>query len=263
MSDAQSNIIVHYHLFKNAGTSVDHLLKRNFGEQWMAYDGETPGAIITAAELAGLVRSNPQRIAFSSHQIVPPLPDVEANVYPVVFVRDPIDRIKSAYLFEWKKQLGLEQPKGTLAEYVEHKFQYRRKSSVEDFQTIRLANSSADSFNALDCADEEMLTRACEFVGGTGFVGIVDEFEASKQLLFNYLRPAFPDFEVSDVRANVLQDLSLSSEDKRASIRAELGDELFEMIVARNALDEKLYQYARKRFAELCADTEAVHKTAA
>ena len=28
-------IILHYHLFKNAGTSIDSILQENFGEQWI------------------------------------------------------------------------------------------------------------------------------------------------------------------------------------------------------------------------------------
>jgi len=253
MITQQENIIVHYHLFKNAGTSVDHLLRQNFAEKWMSYDGEKPGDIITATELSGLVENNRDKVAFSSHQIVPPLPAVEANVFPIVFIRDPIDRIKSAYLFEWKKQPGLEEPKGSLAEYVRSKFKHRRKSSVEDFQTIRMANLSADRFDSLECDDDEMLGRACEFISSIGFVGIVDEFEQSKQLLERFLKPAFPAFELSEVKANVLQDLSLSAAQKRVAIKNELGETLFEEIVQRNILDEKLYQFARARFNELCA----------
>ena len=242
----QRNIIVHYHIFKNAGSSVDQLLKKNFGEQWVGFDGEKPGSVITASALENRINQSPEKVAFSSHQIVPPLPQVDANVYPIVFLRDPIDRIKSAYLFEWKKQLGLDAPKGSFVEFVKEKFTYRRKSSIEEFQTIRLSNDNSAVFQGADISDEDMLGKACEFVSRLKFVGIVDDFERSNEMLAAYLREGFTDFEASEVKANVLQDLSLSQEVKRERIKNELGAEMFEMIVSRNTLDEALYQHGRQ-----------------
>lgn len=242
---SRRNIVVHYHIFKNAGTSVDHLLRKNFGEKWQTFDGDSPGHIITTEELEKTIASSPDKLAFSSHQIVPPLPEVDGEVYPIVFLRDPIDRIKSAYLFEWKKQLGLDEPRGSLQEYVENKFQHVRKSSVEEFQTIRLSNTVRDVFHGDQVSDEEMLENACEFLSSLRFVGVVDEFDRSLQLLTNYLSEGFPAFEYAPVQANVLQDITIKQDEKRQRIRDELGDELFEMIVDRNQLDEKLYQHAR------------------
>ena len=252
MSHQNRNVIVHYHIFKNAGSSVDQLLKKNFPDRWVGFDGEKAGSVITTAELEARIKTSTDMIAFSSHQIVPPLPEADANIFPIVFLRDPIDRIKSAYLFEWKKQLGLDEPKGSFCEFVKHKFTHRRKSSIEEFQTIRMASNDVSSFSANeDIDDSELLARACEFISSIPFVGIVDEFEKSNQLLGAYLQEGFPEFKLSEVKANVLQDLSLSQEVKRKRIREELGEEMFEMIVSRNSLDEALYQHGRKCLDQL------------
>lgn len=251
MSQATRNVIVHYHIFKNAGSSVDQLLKKNFADHWTAFDGETPGSIIPTSELEKIIESQPQMVAFSSHQIVPPLPQVDANVYPIVFLRDPIDRIKSAYLFEWQKQLGLEQPKGSFVEFVKQKFTHKRKSSIEEFQTIRLSNNSLDKFDSESFSDQEMFERACDFITSLSFVGIVDDFDRSNALLAYYLGEAFPDFEMSNVKANVLQDITLAQSVKRQRIKEELGDELFETIVERNCMDEAFYQAGRSHFQKL------------
>ncbi len=32
--------LVHYHIFKNAGTSVDRLLAESIGEAWAGYEGQ-------------------------------------------------------------------------------------------------------------------------------------------------------------------------------------------------------------------------------
>jgi hypothetical protein len=39
MSTAQRKVVIHYHLFKNAGTSVDRMLKEIYGERWVTHLG--------------------------------------------------------------------------------------------------------------------------------------------------------------------------------------------------------------------------------
>ena len=86
MSSFKRKVVIHYHIFKNAGSSVDQLLKKNFSDQWMGFDGETPGSVITTTELEKRINRSKDIVAFSSHQIVPPLPQVDADVYPIVFL---------------------------------------------------------------------------------------------------------------------------------------------------------------------------------
>jgi hypothetical protein len=44
----ERTIILHYHLFKNAGTSVDAILKRNFGDKWVTSEFPPMGGNNTA-----------------------------------------------------------------------------------------------------------------------------------------------------------------------------------------------------------------------
>jgi hypothetical protein len=50
------------------------------------------------------ILDHPHGAAFSSHQVVPPLPARQLQVLPIVFLRHPIDRAYSAYLFEVQKE---------------------------------------------------------------------------------------------------------------------------------------------------------------
>ena len=248
-----SGVIVHYHLFKNSGTSLDQLLKYNFGDKWIGYDKNTSGAMISTNELERIIVSNPGKQVFSSHQIVPPIPQLGMTIYPILFLRDPIDRLKSAYLFEWKKQLGLDAPKGTLEEYIKDKFSKRRRNCIEEFQVIRLSNNCRDKiFNHEKMDDIELLDIAKTFIESLSFVGIVDQFDKSVSLLKEYLKPGFPDFKLYDVKSNVLQDISLTQENKRRKIEEELSTEMFESIIERNYLDEALYQFGCAHFKKLC-----------
>ena len=84
------HVICHYHIYKNSGTTFDHLLERNFGDRHLRFDGPFPYFSIGQRELAKVIARNRSCVAFSSHQISLPIPaSLDFNVLPVVFVRHP------------------------------------------------------------------------------------------------------------------------------------------------------------------------------
>lgn len=249
----QRRVIVHYHLFKNAGSSVDQLLRRNFMDDWVTYDRVDGGSIICTEELEQLLNEHPTAQAFSSHQLIPPLPTGDVAVFPIIFIRDPIDRIKSAYLFEWQKQLGLESPKGSFEEYIKFKLTHRRKNAIEEFQTLRLSNRQTHRYQDFEnFSDDELFEFAKRLIEQLPFVGIVDRFEESTELLVKALALYWPEFTNYPTRANVLQDTSLSLATKHDNIRHELGEEIYQLICDCNRLDSRLYEFATGRFEQLC-----------
>jgi hypothetical protein len=95
------HVICHYHIYKNSGTTFDHLLGRNFGERHIRFDGPFPYFTIGQKELAKVIARNKACVAFSSHQISLPVPaSLDFNVLPVVFVRHPLLRIYSIYRYK-------------------------------------------------------------------------------------------------------------------------------------------------------------------
>ena len=96
-------VIVHFHLFKNAGTSVDRILQRNFGDRWIEIEGPN-NKKLTQDALIDFIRGNPQYDAISSHTAVVSVPQYDdIEIIPIFFYRHPIDRIRSAYDFERKQ----------------------------------------------------------------------------------------------------------------------------------------------------------------
>ena len=88
---ARRPIIIHYHFFKNAGTSVDAILQRNFGAGWTSR--EYPARSTPNAAREFLV-ANPQIAALSSHTLPLPPPDIpDAEILPILFIRHPLDRL--------------------------------------------------------------------------------------------------------------------------------------------------------------------------
>lgn len=95
------NVICHYHIFKNSGTSFDLLLKNNFGERHILFDGPFPYFSINQDELSKIIMRNGNAIAFSSHQIKLPQPAaLDFKVLAAVFVRHPVLRARSIYNFK-------------------------------------------------------------------------------------------------------------------------------------------------------------------
>lgn len=244
------HVMVHYHLFKNAGTSVERTLRESFGDAWASWDKKEPGARICGAELQQWLEERPAIRAVSSHQIVPPVPRGDFHVVPVVFVREPLLRVRSAWLFEWQKQLGLKEPKGSLVEYVETKLSHPNTSVIANFQVARLGNPHYDATRPrLHRYNEELLPAAYDFVDSLPFIGLVERFSDSLELMREACKSAFPDISIREHRENVLDTSTDSVSSKLERLRADIGNELFDELCVRNRLDLQLYAYARGRFA--------------
>lgn len=242
-------LLLHYHMFKNAGTSVDRLLRESYGEQWRNYDKDHPAALISSDEILSYIKANPQLKALSSHQIVPPVPTGDVDILPIVFIRDPIQRIRSAWLFEWKKQPGLDAPKGPLSAYIEERLQPGSGNVIRDFQVSRLSNLRKDSVTPDDDVHEnDRLAAAINFLQSIPFFGLVERFDESLALLESHAATDFPDLVYHRYQENVTRDLSVTANENFDQFKAEVGDRLFDQVILRNRLDLQLYSYAQGLF---------------
>lgn len=191
-------VILHYHLFKNAGTSVDQVLKQNFADRWVTAEFATNTQDNSAA-VADWIRDNPQAVAFSTHTALGPVPKVDGvQVLPLIMLRDPIARVRSAYRFERKQQAdtwGAQLAKThDLEGYVRTRLARRGDRQCRNFQTHRLAS--------LVPGDAPELTRAIEALSHLAVVGLVEDFDAAMVRLANAVRQDFPDFSWQSVQAN-------------------------------------------------------------
>ena len=246
------NVLVHYHLFKNAGSSIDAILKKSFADDWMAFDPNCPPSLYTSVDLAKIIEENATKVAFSSHCIVPPLPTGQFSVFPIVVLRDPIARVMSAYIFEWKKQLELEEPKGSLAEYIHDKFSKARANAIEDFQSFRLSVVDETRVSPIKgLADASILQAAIEFISELPVFGIVEQFDVSLDLFSYSYGSVFPDLKFEHVAHNVTQGTDIPMHVRYEKIRSNIGGELFDELILRNQMDIKLYSYALGRFSEI------------
>lgn len=241
-------VLLHYHLFKNAGTSVDEMLKRNFGERWAEAEfGSVPGQS-NVAEVEDYLRQRPELLALSSHTALLPSPRLERTlILPVLFLRHPIDRLRSAYTFEQRQSadtFGARLAKAEdFAGYTRTLLQLPKNRQARNFQAFRLA------FNQPTTAGSE-LARALRVLDDFPFIGLVEAYDASLEKLQQTYEPFIPGFQTVSVRKNVTRTSSEPLEVRLKQIEEELGSSLYSDLLAANADDLELHGIVSKRYRQ-------------
>lgn len=191
-------IILHYHLFKNAGTSVDDILRRNVGARWVTREFPEIGGNNTAL-VEDWIRDTPEAIAYSSHTMLGAIPQVQGvRVISLALLRDPIARIRSAYRFEraqeaatWGTALARQHD---LAGYINARLDRSGDRQCRNFQTYRLASLCPGEGSELERAMRALTTLTV--------AGRVEAFSEAMERLATAARPFLPDFTCADVRRN-------------------------------------------------------------
>lgn len=242
-------VIVHFHLFKNAGTSVDRILEANFGDQWAEIEGKN-NRKLDPQELISFLRNNPDLKAVSSHTAVVTVPTYEdIEIIPIFFMRHPIARIQSAYRFERKQDAqtpgALKAKEGDFQHYMDWRLQSDAPWQISNFHAIRLKD-----FHTFTPARHEarVAVRAHEALASLETVGLVDHFDASMTLFSRTIRRYFPDFAVEEAWENKTQTSGSSLQDNLAAFRERIGDDAFQRLEAINRIDFSLYHIIRSRF---------------
>jgi hypothetical protein len=240
-------ILLHYHLFKNAGSSIDRLLIENFDCRWAVREfGSRANPALMHREITEWIVGHENVLAFSSHTIELPMPDIDGiKIIPIIFVRHPIDRIVSAYNFEriqggsgWPSVLARNT---SLKGYIEVRLAMPGDRQCREFHLDRFSRH-------LPATEGSELERALHAVQELPFVGVVEEFDRSIEKLAQIIHIDFPDFIVRNVKENVSRDAALNSLDKKMnSLREEIGSDLLSRLLESNAGDMRLYEFAIKK----------------
>jgi hypothetical protein len=236
-------LILHHHVFKNAGTSVDVALQRAFGPRWQSVEGE--GRELVGDDLAALLAIRPDLVAVSSHTFRPPFeagPGV--RLLPIVFLRHPLDRVRSAYAFERHQVAdtsGARLAKQTdFAGYVRARLGQPEDPAIRDFQSFKLIVHRPGRPRS----QAEELSAALDALASLPFVGLVETYDASLQVFARLISREFGPVSLPAVQANVTREpLPLAARVARAE--AELGPELTARFWEANRNDRHLFELVR------------------
>jgi hypothetical protein len=241
-------LILHYHLFKNAGTSVDAVLRKNFGTQWDDVEFDPPAQADHVRELDAFIARHPNLITISSHTLLAPPPQLNGiNVLPVIFVRHPLARLRSAYEFERKQvadTVGARLAKETdFGGYLRSRLAVTGDRSCRNFHAFRLAR-------LVRSAGGSERDRAFLALDELPFVGLVEEFGKSMTRLKELVLPYIPEFQDFDAWENSTTTPRHGGGSKRPSFEEELGEETYQMVVDANQTDMDIYEEVARRYAE-------------
>lgn len=229
-------LIIHYHLFKNAGTSLDGTLRANFRASWNSFEGSGPELSVSELQLYLLER--PWITVLSSHKAVLPPPRLPgAEIIPILFIRHPLDRVRSVYDFEVKQQADTDGARAAkvmdFPEYVRWRLDRKGDRAIADFQTHRLAKGGQGP---------NELQRAMNGLETLSFVGLVEDYEKSLERLQALLVEYFPPIELTATHLNVTRTNDLLLEDRLNELEERLGAALFSDLLHANQNDLVIWE---------------------
>ncbi len=237
-------LLIHYHIFKNAGTSFEWALEQALGRGLHRYDKAIAGSYISPKEISSYVTSHPDVRAIATHQAAPPAPRVRGRkVLSSILIRDPIARIRSIYAFERAQES--ESPGATKAKeldfkgYVEWRLNFTPRMFCNYQVLFCLRDGSPD--RTMDRAD---LARAIAVLDQVDIVGTVERYQEWLSLAESVLSDNFNSLVLATVHQNQTRANKPTEADILHSLSDELGSDLAHHLLEENELDMCLHQVA-------------------
>jgi len=247
------HVLLHYHIFKNAGSTIDAILKNNFGDQCGSIEGRNPWDTVDSGAILRYTMNNPNIRAISSHQARLPVPNC-SNIFfhPLMFLRHPIDRVGSVYSFERNQPINSKSLGANIARekefagYVKWRLSDGNGAVIKNFQTVYLSGREHDMRMAN--ATESDLKEAMETVSQLPFFGLVEHFRDSMEKMRKYLSKTFGSIDVTYSILNKSTERKTLLQERLDDIELMLGPDLYQELLEKNKLDMRLYDHALNLF---------------
>ena len=239
-------ILIHHHIFKNAGTSFNYALKQYFGENFFEFDLPDSKAV-TQNHLRRFILQHPQALAISSHHACMPTPQgKDFQTISSVLLRKPLARIKSVYNFERKQQAQTEGAiKAKEMEFKDYVLWRLEKTPVMfcNYQTHYC--SRVKHLSGKCRVTEEHLKIAIQNLKKCVIVGTVERYQDTLKIAQNKLAQFYPKINLEFVTLNKSPEIN-SPEEPRNLLIEELGTDIVNKMEAMNQLDYRLYGVAEE-----------------
>jgi hypothetical protein len=233
------SVIIHCHIFKNAGHTFDRALKNNFGDSFLVHR-DTEKMKSGAEYLGPFISENPKLKALSSHHIRFPLPEIQhVKLLPAIILRHPVDRLGSVYLYEQKYEAPLSDDTGakkiSFQKYILQQITSERNEIINNFQTRFCLEGSPQDVN------EREFKLAFDRIRNIPLLGLADYYDESLVLFEEVLRPYYPDIDLSYAGHNITLSGEKTLDHRVRGIFDALGLEALDAMLAYNHWDLMLY----------------------
>lgn len=241
------DLIIHHHMFKNAGTSIDSVAEAHAEVQVIKF--EPPGQILKTEHA---VEDSGERLpwltshAYISRDFLPPKSSLRIAV-----LRHPIDRLGSVYRFERRQGLA---GAGKLSAKMASNYTFpnwtrwhlgrSRTGVIQNFQVSFLVGKKKRT-----PINQNDLSVAKEIADSQISMGLFDFLTVSGKRWSRQIESEFGlkmDFDSMAKENWTTEDPCLES--RLDSIREQLGEDIFSEVSNSNILDLDLYNYVRSMF---------------
>jgi hypothetical protein len=239
-------VVVHYHILKNAGSTVEEFLGRSFEGRYLRFEAEGSNSVIGPAELLAEVEAHPEVLAVSSHHTRYPLPEKRGILFfDLCFLRDPLDRARSIYDY-YRLRPAPGEPVSDLA----------NRSAIGDFMeglvgehALQVRDVQVNLIAQAGNSDEPVpadLELAWERMRESSFLGVVDRFNESLVAGQYFLNAVFPTLQCAVPAVNASKGFEGTVESRTAKLREACRPDVFAELLRITALDSELLRRARE-----------------
>jgi len=240
-------LLLHYHIFKNAGTSFEWALEQALGiENVLHLDKPSHDGYISSRDIIESVRNNPKIKVITSHQAAPPPPRIrERAILSSILIRDPIARIRSIYAFERAQEVV---HVGTVrARELDFKgyVEWRLEASPRMFCNFQVYFCCRDRAWDQRMPDSADLDRAIRVLDKIDIVGTVERYDEWLALARAVVGEHFEGISLPSTRQNVLTgERCATKESIYHDLVRDLGPDTARYLLDNNELDICLHQIA-------------------
>jgi len=247
MTHTNRTVCLHFHIFKNAGTTIDSILEKNFSANAVRVDAEKPSEIIPMEVVIDFLNKNPEVKSFSCHQIrFPVRNNTHFNFIPMLFIRHPLDRIFSIYSYNKRRSdqrtPSIKKARNTsLQDYIHWSLNQKQNMVMKNFQVSFL--SKTDPREQLKSSDLEL---AIQRIRSCSILGVVDHLDESLVVAEDFLKKHFPNIDLTYVPKNVSKERRGNLEKKLEEDRSKIEEQLWKELISKNKMDLELYEMANE-----------------
>lgn len=257
MSKVMTNqsVLVHKHIFGNAGEFVDQYLHASFGVRWQQIDHRFQKSNhLTEHEVLSVV--NEGQLLRAASTMTPLSQDQSGLLRSFTLIADPVVRAWQVFL---RVAGDSTQPNHDIAKergfrgYIEWALGGGRGGVVvRNYQTLHLSDAH---LRTSDIVDAEAGTQECEEsknnLSKLNFIGLADRPVCSMHALQQANGDFFPELKLESFLRYFADQKRQTLDEQRAAVKCELGESIFNRLVEANCFDAQLYDFAQERFSEL------------
>jgi Sulfotransferase family len=236
------HVILHYHIFKNAGSTIYSILERNFGRRLASLESGHFNATVANEGLLAFLEKHPRLQAVSSHHLLPPRPVHQDFVFhDILFLRNPLARLSSMYSF-YRRTDATDDP--LIA-------QAKRRTTADFMQLLiqqypRYVNNAQVNFLSARnrMGHESPLETAFRVACEATVLGVTELFDLSAVLADRSLASRFEGINFGYVAQNVSSMAPRELDVHLSQFREACGDDTYDQLVQSNSLDLTLLKLA-------------------